>query len=213
MPYPLIKSMTECEIERLESREMAGVRQFDEERTLDLALNVFWQKGLSATSMQDLAEATGVLRGSLYNAYQGKEQLFLKVFDRYRQRMTGNMAAALADPSIKTALEGFFDFIITSMIEGTPTRGCLTTKTAVDGISEIDTIRAALQGMLDDIESLLQARFALEEQHETLNLPAHEASRLVSTFTRGVVVMERVYQDEARLRSTAASMVKVLIKA
>ncbi|RAU45141.1 TetR/AcrR family transcriptional regulator [Pseudomonas sp. RIT412] len=191
---------------------MAGVRQFDEDRTLDLALNVFWQKGLSATSMQDLAQATGVLRGSLYNAYQGKEQLFLKVFDRYRQRMTGHMAAALADPSIKVALEGFFDFIITSMTEGTPTRGCLTTKTAVDGISEVETIRTALQGMLDDIEALLQTRFVLEEQNATLNLTASEASRLVSTFTRGVVVMERVYQDEARLRSTAASMVKVLIR-
>lgn len=191
---------------------MAGVRQFDEDRTLDLALTVFWQKGLSATSMQDLAEATGVLRGSLYNAYQGKEQLFLKVFDRYRQRMTGNMAQALADPSIKVALEQFFAFIIGSMIEGTPTRGCLTTKTAVDGIAEIDTIRHALQGMLDDIEALLHERFAAEEGQQTLNLPAFEASRLVSTFTRGVVVMERIYQDADRLRDTAASMVQVLVR-
>jgi AcrR family transcriptional regulator len=191
---------------------MAGVRQFDEDATLDLALNVFWQKGLSATSMQDLAEATGVLRGSLYNAYQGKEQLFLKVFDRHRQRMTAQMAQALADPSIKRALEGFFEFIISSMVEGTPTRGCLTTKTAVDGISDIDTIRVALQGMLDDIEALLQTRFAAEDEAQTLNLPASEASRLVSTFTRGVVVMERIYQDAERLRTTAASMVKVLVK-
>lgn len=192
---------------------MAGVRQFDEDRTLDLAMNVFWQKGLSATSMQDLAEATGVLRGSLYNAYQGKEQLFLKVFERYRQRMTASMEQALAEPSIRIALEDFFGFIIGSMIEGTPTRGCLTTKTAVDGISDVDTIRLALQGMLDDIEALLQRRFALEEPKCTLNLPALDASRLVSTFTRGVVVMERIYQDPERLRSTAASMVQVLVKA
>ena len=192
---------------------MAGVRQFDEDKTLDLAMNVFWQKGLSATSMQDLAEATGVLRGSLYNAYQGKEQLFLKVFERYRQRMTASMARALDEPSIRLALEHFFAFIIGSMIEGTPTRGCLTTKTAVDGISEVDTIRVALQGMLDDIEALLQRRFLAEEPNGTLNLPAIEASRLVSTFTRGVVVMERIYQDPERLRSTAASMVQVLVKA
>jgi TetR/AcrR family transcriptional regulator, transcriptional repressor for nem operon len=192
---------------------MAGVRQFDEDKTLDLAMNVFWQKGLSATSMQDLAEATGVLRGSLYNAYQGKEQLFLRVFERYRQRMTASMAQALDEPSIRLALENFFAFIIGSMIEGSPTRGCLTTKTAVDGISDVDTIRVALQGMLDDIEALLQRRFLAEEPNGTLNLPAIEASRLVSTFTRGVVVMERIYQDPERLRSTAASMVQVLVKA
>jgi TetR/AcrR family transcriptional regulator, transcriptional repressor for nem operon len=44
---------------------MVGVRQFDEDRALGQALEVFWRKGLRATSMLDLANATGVLRGSL----------------------------------------------------------------------------------------------------------------------------------------------------
>ena len=39
---------------------MSGVRQFEEEVVLDQALEVFWRKGLRATSMLDLARATGV---------------------------------------------------------------------------------------------------------------------------------------------------------
>ena len=47
---------------------MAGVRQFNEDDAFAHALDVFWRKGFRATSMLDLAEATGVQRGSLYNA-------------------------------------------------------------------------------------------------------------------------------------------------
>jgi TetR/AcrR family transcriptional regulator, transcriptional repressor for nem operon len=57
---------------------MVGVRQFDEERVLARALEVFREKSLRTASMQDLARATGVQRGSLYDAYGNKEELFLR---------------------------------------------------------------------------------------------------------------------------------------
>ena len=38
---------------------MVGVRQFDEQAVLSRALEVFWRKGVGATSMIDLAKATG----------------------------------------------------------------------------------------------------------------------------------------------------------
>ena len=40
--------------------QMVGVRQFDEQEVIALALDVFWRKGLNDATMQDLAEATGV---------------------------------------------------------------------------------------------------------------------------------------------------------
>ena len=56
---------------------MVGTRQFDEDALLEAALNTFWQNGFTATSMIDVAEATGVQRGSLYNAYGDKRGIFL----------------------------------------------------------------------------------------------------------------------------------------
>jgi hypothetical protein len=52
---------------------MVGIRQFDEQQVIATALDVFWRKGLHDATMQDLAAATGVQRGSLYNAYGDKE--------------------------------------------------------------------------------------------------------------------------------------------
>lgn len=190
---------------------MVGRRQFDERRTLDRAREVFWSKGYGATSMQDIATASGVLRGSLYNAYQDKETLFLQVFADYADQFLAEAARALADPDVDRALRGFFDFTITSMTTGVPTRGCLTTKTAIDTRADGERIRAALRGLLDNMEVLLRERLSADEARRRLTIPPAEAARVLITMTRGTVVMERVYQDPGRLRATADSLIDALL--
>ncbi|KKK06551.1 TetR/AcrR family transcriptional regulator [Micromonospora sp. HK10] len=190
---------------------MVGQRQFDERRTLDRAREVFWLKGYGATSMQDLASASGVLRGSLYNAYRDKETLFLRVFDDYAEQFLADAAQALAQPVVDQALRAFFDFTITSMTTGVPTRGCLTTKTAIDTKADGERIRAALRDLLDKMERLVHERLSTGEARSRLAIPPAEAARVLITMTRGIVVMERVYQDPERLRATAAALIDALL--
>ena len=62
---------------------MARPREFDEERVLQAALEVFRAKGFEGTRLCDLEQATGLGRGSLYGAFGDKRTLFLKVLGRY----------------------------------------------------------------------------------------------------------------------------------
>ncbi len=62
---------------------MARPRQFDPDAVLDAAQRVFHVRGYEATSVQDLVEATGLSRSSLYGAFGDKHALFLTVLDRY----------------------------------------------------------------------------------------------------------------------------------
>jgi len=190
---------------------MAGVRQFDEGEALEKALALFWQKGYAHTTMQDLAEATGVQRGSLYNAYRDKETLFLRVFGVYRDRYVAQMREALDKPTLREALGSFFRFVITSIRTGVPTRGCLSTKTAV-GMEELDeTIRKAIKDLLDEIEAALYDRLSRPGDADQLAVPPREAARLIVTLTRGLVVVERVYGDEKRMRATAELAIGLLL--
>ncbi|MEU9043068.1 MULTISPECIES: TetR family transcriptional regulator [unclassified Kitasatospora] len=75
---------------------MARPRKFDTEAAIDAAMNTFWTKGYTATSTDDLAESTGMLRGSLYNAFGGKRQLFELALRRYREQGAAG-ANAMAD--------------------------------------------------------------------------------------------------------------------
>src|SRR3954465_12479752 len=62
---------------------MARPRQFDEEAAVDRAMRAFWTAGYEATSTQDLCEATGLGRTSIYNTFKSKHDLFERALDRY----------------------------------------------------------------------------------------------------------------------------------
>lgn len=70
-------------------------RQFDEDHALDAAMRAFWTKGYEATSLSDLTEATGLHRGSLYQAFGDKHQLFVRSLKRYLAEMRRQKAAAM----------------------------------------------------------------------------------------------------------------------
>jgi len=192
---------------------MAGVRQFDENEALEKALVLFWQKGFAETSMQELAVATGVQRGSLYNAYKGKETLFLRVFDVYKDRFLSQLRDTLDKPKLRDALRSFLETLIDSMTTGEPTRGCLTTKSAFGSNVIEPLVQQALRGLLDGFEMLLLDRLQKGEKGVRLMCSPDEAARLIVTYTRGLVVIERVYQDKARMLATADSLIALLVGA
>jgi len=189
---------------------MVGVRQFDEDAALDAALGVFWRQGYGATTMQELAEATGVLRGSLYNAYGDKEALFLRAYARYTERYLASVDAALAQPDIEQALRSFMNFLIDSMRK--ERRGCMTTKAAVDEQAGAKPIRRALRELLDGLEARLRERLSRPDARARLSIAPDDAARLLVTLTRGIVVMERVHGDAASLRATSEAALAALLR-
>jgi TetR/AcrR family transcriptional repressor of nem operon len=74
---------------------MARAKAFNEDDVLDKAVEVFWAKGYEATSMQDLVNAMGIQRGSLYAAFGSKQQLFLRSLDRYGKVVVAQFLAIL----------------------------------------------------------------------------------------------------------------------
>ncbi|WP_461083424.1 TetR/AcrR family transcriptional regulator [Streptomyces deserti] len=74
---------------------MARPRTFDEERALEAAMRTFWEKGYEATSTQDLCEATGLGRSSIYNTFKSKHDLFERALARYLDAMTEAQLAVL----------------------------------------------------------------------------------------------------------------------
>jgi TetR/AcrR family transcriptional repressor of nem operon len=81
---------------------MARPRQFDEAAVLNGARNAFRAKGYAATSLQDLMDATGLGKGSLYAAFGDKRGLYLRVLDRYAAESVSGARAALegAEPGL-----------------------------------------------------------------------------------------------------------------
>jgi len=189
---------------------MAGVRQFDEQEVIAIALDVFWRKGLHDATMQDLAAATGVQRGSLYNAYGDKEAIFLRAFDQYAAQFLEAAGSALAQGDAATRLRNFLNLIVVNMTSGSPARGCLTTRTALDAGISSKAVRERVQSLLSRLEELISEAVSSAPKRP-LAIGPKQLARVVVTFTRGLAVMERAGYGRKELKEAAATFVDALV--
>lgn len=60
-------------------------KQFNPKDALRKAMVVFWTKGYDATSMTDLLTAMGIQKGSFYDTFGSKHQIYLDAMDLYLQ--------------------------------------------------------------------------------------------------------------------------------
>ncbi len=92
-------------------------RKFDEDITLDRIMLVFWQHGYAATSLDQIAEATGLNRPSLYAAFGSKKDMYLKVISRFADQMQAHLKAAGQTKSrAETPAQGHHDSCYRSLL-------------------------------------------------------------------------------------------------
>src|ERR1700730_9634469 len=118
---------------------MARPRQFDEERVLQAARQQFWSTGYAGTSMDAIAAATGLGKGSLYGAFGDKHQLFLRVFDGYCTAIVNAVGRDLDGPDDQAfeRLCAHIRAVASKTAADTIRRGCLLAKGTAE-LSEHD---------------------------------------------------------------------------
>ncbi|APA00736.1 TetR/AcrR family transcriptional regulator [Flavobacterium sufflavum] len=119
---------------------MARCVEFNEVEKIEKAMNVFWEKGYNATSMQDLVDAMQINRSSLYNTIGDKHQLFMKCISNYFDNAMQELKDKVAnETSAKAALIKVIsdkaDWIISC------DKGCLGMKTIFEIAPDDCTVR------------------------------------------------------------------------
>ncbi|MDA9441400.1 TetR family transcriptional regulator [Bradyrhizobium sp. CCBAU 51745] len=191
-------------------------REFDHDEVLRIAFDQFWRKGVRGASLSDIARASGVQRGSLYNAFGSKEALFLQAYERYAGDYLLALQKRLATGSLRKRLMSFFDLTITNFRSGSPPRGCPTTRGlmelgAAEGEGLDEDAREAFANLISRIAALVQdALQAAAARGEFSGDPAAAALHII-TVTRGLAVLERAFDDEPQLRKIAAHTIDLVL--
>ncbi|MGW0484206.1 TetR/AcrR family transcriptional regulator [Nonomuraea sp. NPDC003214] len=76
---------------------MGRPRMFDEVKVLDAAAGEFRVHGFAGTSTEQVCEAAGVRRSSLYNTFVSKDELYVRALERYVEVTGARQAAILTD--------------------------------------------------------------------------------------------------------------------
>lgn len=168
-------------------------KEFDPIEKTDLALKLFWKQGYEKTSMNDLVEAMGLHRGSIYDTYGDKKQLFESCLQRYKEQICRKLQLTLfADTDLKSK----FRKIIAMLLQGQSQnglKGCFMVNTA----AELEIHDERIQQLVKDNMLELQQAFyqCLVRAYEKGELASSEslaakASMLANTLI-GLQVMSK----------------------
>lgn len=176
-------------------------------------MQVFWQKGYEATSMQDLVAAMGINRGSLYATFQDKRQLFLSAIAHYSKTCIDQANARLQAPG--AARQAIIDYFYDRVPGGeppSPCRGCLMTNTIVELSLHDPEVAAYLRQTLLQTEdafytALVRARDRAEISPEA-NLRG--LARYLTASLQGLQVISKVDPNPHSLRDIVKTILTVL---
>ncbi|TDU28738.1 TetR family transcriptional regulator [Panacagrimonas perspica] len=60
-----------------------------DEEILQIAVEVVWRKGFAGTKLSDIAEAAGIVKGSLYHYFDSKEEIYARLVNNVRALFEG----------------------------------------------------------------------------------------------------------------------------
>lgn len=135
---------------------MARTREFDTEAAVEAAMSCFRRAGYAGTSIQDLVDATGVGRGSLYAAFGSKEGLYLAALDRYRARYAEPLVGVIAEGvAAKAVVREVLMGIVDAIVDDESGEACLIVAAAGELAHRDQVVRDRLQGTIQSLEEAL----------------------------------------------------------
>ena len=184
---------------------MGGRKQFDEEKVMDKAMKLFWTKGVEATSLTDLEQATGLKRGSIYNAFGDKEGLFLEAMDEYAKKIISPMAKALQSQDVREAVSGVLEALLNRFKNNELPSGCLLTGTCMVNHILPDDVKRKVSDQVFSVEDALYQTFInaqksgqLSDEHDPRAL-----ARYMMAILLGMAVVDNVIADSTATRDIA----------
>lgn len=181
-------------------------REFDCEAVLTSVVDLFWEQGFSATSLNDIVERTGLSKSSLYGAFGSKDALFRTALDRYLADHDEMVATLLVDGTRGLGdIDEFLNRVEQQAVVGEQ-RGCLVVNTA----SELRSLGPALgdvgtrhrETLRQGFTAALERAAALGEVDE--RRVADLANVLVTTAL-GLAIMIRSGATPAEIRAQVES--------
>lgn len=113
-------------------------RSFDENEVLDRAMRVFWAKGYDGTSLDDLSEAMGIGRPSMYGAFGDKEAVFMRCLELFADTVASGPLRFLEAPKVREAILAYMRGVANYTVADS-CRGCMVG--AVASLVDDDKVR------------------------------------------------------------------------
>ncbi|WGQ10771.1 TetR/AcrR family transcriptional regulator [Pedobacter gandavensis] len=190
---------------------MARNVEFDEEVAISRAMDLFWKKGYTGTSMRELCDAMGVNASSIYNTIGDKHQLFLRCIKHYtesRMEAAGKQLKLISSPF--KAIEKFISasaYAITNEPDS-----CLAIKTTFEMAVSDEQVQKILKRDNDFTYNLILdlVTKALEQKEITISQDREMLADFIINHFSGWHESFIIHRDKARIKKMAQFLIEQL---
>lgn len=182
-------------------------REFDRDKALDAAMEVFWRKGFMQSTLNDLCAAMGIKPPSFYCAFGTRESLFLETLRHYEDKY---WAMALHDffeePDFRIAFGKLFEHAATTYTRPNLPRGCFVSVS----ITGLGPGEKHIEDMLVSVEAKSMENFrkrllrAIDDGQIPPDSDVAAISGAIMAFLKGVAALSRTEICRAELTAIAS---------
>jgi len=189
-------------------------KQFDQDDVLNKALQVFWNNGYEATSMQDLVGSMGINRASMYQTYGNKHSLFMSSLDSYIDSSLKSVAQIIGSGEAPMdSLQHLFENMIKQSIDGEK-HGCFINNTAIELGSHDSVIAEKICNFWARMEAIFetQVKQAIDNNELYENANAKQIASLLNVNLQGLMVKTKANPSKENLFSVTQSLFDLIRK-
>ena len=188
-------------------------RNFDREKALTQALDVFWRRGYEPASIAELCHAMEINPPSLYSAFGNKASLFLEAVDFYERTYWETPAKNLeADPDVYRAIDTFFREAARILLSPDSPCGCMVvlaainvSEDAVEVINSIKELRLATKAMFAS-----RIRRGIDDGQLAADTDVAALAGALNTMLEGLSIQARDGMSRDDLERIAGHTVRLL---
>jgi TetR/AcrR family transcriptional regulator, transcriptional repressor for nem operon len=191
---------------------MARPKEFETERVLDKALEVFWNRGYCATSVQDLVDGMGINRQSIYDTFGDKHALYLLTLEHYIDEQAKLLISLLSQPgSVKNNLRQAFEDAANNLACDKNRKGCMVVNSTIElaphdkAIAELITKNFHLR---EDI--FYQALERGKQQGEFNQTDLRAIARFLNSSLQSLAISAKAGVNQAVLADIVNVILKIL---
>lgn len=179
---------------------------------VEKAAPIFNVKGMAATSMSDVMEATGLSKGSMYNHFQDKEMLVAAVVDHNLLSYAGKIRAALSrEQTAKGKLFAFIDLLstpVSPIIEG----GCPILNFGTEADDTHPEIAAKTNAMAEQCEKNLAGiiKEGIRQKEFDKNWNYKEFAAVMLAMMEGGHILCRIAGNNNRMKVISKTLKKMI---
>ena len=183
---------------------MSRPRNFDQHAVVDAAMQAFWSGGLATTSVDDLLQATGLARSSLYNSFGNRDGMLELAVQCYVDQQITAIRKLFAGACLGVALRRLFTDAAVRNFDG---RGCLL----VNALGELHAGDASsLQAVRGAFARLAAALEQAIEQSAPQRADARQLCAASMAAIAGLRTLQRAGTPLALRRDAAARFATAL---